>query len=367
MDRKDCDSEHIRQRTRPTRLLPAMAGCVLAFCCAQAAVAGTIRIRPTALIDRDQIRLSDVAVVDGFGGEQLETLKDMIITPAPAFGQNKLVTLNDIRARLIAAGVNMADVYLKGSSRCVVRRPTAIWPKQDDTPTSPKQDVAGDQTLGAQIRRLIEQKLADYGGEVELDFGRTPSALLALSGPAYTFDVEPRTRRRVGHIDLQVTIHRGRSEPQTHKVSVTAGLKKGVVVAVNRIGRGQTISSADVLLEQRTFEKLEHIGMTDPASVIGQEAKRVIRVGEMIQGNDIKSKVLVKRSDLVGIRSVRGGIVIESTATALEKGSLGDIIEVRNEASQKSFWAQVTGLRQAEALARPGRHASASRGKGGAG
>jgi flagella basal body P-ring formation protein FlgA len=118
------------------------------------------------------------------------------------------------------------------------------------------------------------------------------------------------------------------------------------------------------MTEQRSFKKLEHIGMTDPATVIGQESRRSIRTGEMIKAGDIKSKILVKQKDLVAIRSVHSGIAIESTGVALADGSLGDNIEVRNEGSEETFWAQVTGLRQAIALARPEHHAAVNQSRG---
>ncbi len=366
MKRKDCDRQVIRQRRRPAQFWPAMAGCVLFFCCAQAGGAGVIRIRAQALIDRDQIRLGDVAVFEGFAGDQLLSLRDLQITSAPDFGRNKLVTLDDIRDRLDAAGLNIVNLRMKGSSRSVVRRPTEIPTAEPDLPDAPEQKNADRGSLRARIQQFLEQRVAEYGGELELAFGRTPAWLLASSEPRYTFKIEPRSSRRLGTIDLLVTISQGRSDPQTHKVTVTAALKKGVVVAVNTLVRGQTISSADVMVEQRSFKQLEKIGLADPASAIGQEAEQVIRVGDMIKASQIKSKVLVQRNELLSIRSVRGGIVVASTATALSKGVLGDTIEVLNEASQETFWVRVTGLRRAEILAGPGHRATVDRRRGGA-
>lgn len=366
MKRKDCDRQTIRQGRRPARLWPAMAGCVLFLCCAQAGGAGDIRIRAQALIDRDQIRLGDVAVFEGFAGDELSTLRDLQITSAPDFGHNKLITLDDIRVSLDAAGLNIVNLRMKGSSRCVVRRPAEIPAAKADLLGAPEQKNADRASLRGRIQQFLEQRVAEYGGELELGFGKTPASLLALSEPGYTFKIEPRSSRRLGTIDLLVTISQGRSQPQTHKVTVTAALKKGVVVAVNTLVRGQTISSADVMVEQRSFKKLEKIGLSDLARVIGQEAKQVVRVGNMIKASQIKSKVLVQRNELLSIRSTRGGIAVASTATALSKGVLGDTIEVLNEASQETFWVRVTGLRRGEIMAGPGDRATVVRWRGGA-
>ena len=364
MKRKDCDKQCNGQYGKRARLWLAMGGFVAVLCCAPDADAGNIRIRPSALIDHDQIRLADVAVIEGFTADQLSEFGDMAITDAPAFGQSKLITLNDIRAKLAGAGVNMAVVCLKGASRCVVRRPTEMPPEQDASQDSSARKIEGEQSLRAQIRRFVDLRLAEYGGEAELNFRRTPASLLALSGPAYTFDIETRNSRKLGTFELLVTIQHGSAEPQIQKVAVEVALKKDVIVALNPISRGQTITRADIMTEERSFKKLEHIGMTKPTTVIGQEAKRAIRMGDMINAGDIKSKVLVKRNDLVSIRSVQSGIAIESAGKALEDGSLGDSIEVRNEGSEETFWARVTGLRQAEALGRPERRAGVEHSKG---
>ncbi len=364
MKRKDCDKQYHEQYGKRARLRLVMGGIVAVLCCAPDVNAGHIRIRPSALIDHDQIRLGDVAMIEGFSAEQRSELHELAITEAPAFGRTKLITLNDIRAQLAGAGVNMAVVCLKGASRCVVRRPAEMPPEQDAPQDASARKTEREQSLRTQIRRFVSERLAEYGGEAEVSFRRTPASLLALCGPAYTFEIEPRKNRKLGTIELLVTIQHGSAEPQIQKVAIEVALKKDVIVAINAISRGQTITRADILTEQRSFQKLEHIGMTKPATVIGQEAKRDIRMGDMIKAGDIKSKVLVKRNDLVSIRSVRNGIAIDSTGKALADGTLGDRIEVRNEGSEETFWAQVTGLRQAEALGRPERREGVDHSKG---
>ena len=364
MKRKDCDKQCSGQYGKRARFSLVMSGIAAVLCCAPAADAGNIRIRPSALIDHDQIRLADVAVFEGFAPDQLSEFQELVIADAPAFGQSKLITLNDIRSKLAGAGVNMAVVCLKGASRCVVRRPTEMPTEQDAPQGLSARKAAAEQSLQAQIQRFIDARLAEYGGKAEVNFRRTPAALLALSGPAYTFEIETRSNRKLGTFELLVTIQHGSAEPQIQKVTVEVALKKDVIVAISPISRGQTITRADIMTEQRSFKKLEHIGMTKPATVIGQEAKRDIRMGDMVKAGDIKSKVLVKRNDLVSIRSVRNGIAIESTGKALDNGALGESIEVRNEGSEETFWARVTGLRQAEALGRPERRAGVDQSKG---
>ena len=160
MKRKDCDRQFILQRRRPARLWPALAGCVVLCCCAQAGGAGDIRIRAQALIDQAQIRLGDVAVFEGFAGDELSMLRDLQITSAPDFGRNKLITLDDIRDSLDAAGLNIVNLRMKGSSRCVVRRPAEIPAAELDLPDAPEQKHADRGLLRARIQQFLEQRVA---------------------------------------------------------------------------------------------------------------------------------------------------------------------------------------------------------------
>ncbi len=96
MKRKDCDKHCNGQYGKRARLWLVMGGFVAVLFCAPDAEAGHIRIRPTALIDHDHIRLSDVAVIEGFTADQLSEFQELAIADAPAFGRRKLITLNDI-------------------------------------------------------------------------------------------------------------------------------------------------------------------------------------------------------------------------------------------------------------------------------
>jgi hypothetical protein len=204
MNRKDCDKQCNRDRGKRARFSLVVGGLWVILCCAAHAEAGNIRIRPDALVDHDHIRLSDVAAIDGFSVDQLSEFQAMAIADAPASGQRKLITLNDIRTKLTEAGTNMAVVCLKGSSRCVVRRPSEL-PSREDTPQdAPAGTHPGEKSLQAQIRRFISERLTEYDGEAEVDFRSTPASLLALAGPAYTFDIEPRSSRKLGNFELLV-------------------------------------------------------------------------------------------------------------------------------------------------------------------
>ena len=117
MKRKDCDKQCNGQYGKRARFSLVMSGIAAVRCCAPAADAGNIRIRPSALIDHDQIRLADVAVFEGFAPDQLSEFQALVISDAPAFRQRHLITLNHNRSNLAGAGVPMAAVLQDGASQ----------------------------------------------------------------------------------------------------------------------------------------------------------------------------------------------------------------------------------------------------------
>lgn len=354
MKRKDCELTRRSialkgGRGGGRRLVPSFAAQVtgILLLTAAPAAAATVRLWPQSTIDRPEILLADVAGIEGFSAEVEAQLLETRLGPAPAPGGERAVTLADIRANLEARGVNMAMVSLRGAAVCRVRRAHA---------TSGPAGRAGvnalipeDPTLRGHIRRTLESRLPVAGGRLELTFARGAAELLKLSGPGFTFEVTPRNQRVLGSVDLEVAI----SGPQgmvTEHVAVMCVLRLPVVVAARPINRGQVIRAEDVRIEERAFEQPAIAAFTSLDPVIGQEGRRLLRPGEVLESDDLKAVPLVKRGELVGVLAATPGLTLEIAAKALEDGGLGDIIELRNEASRETFQARVKGLRQAEAL-----------------
>ena len=98
----------------------------------------------------------------------------------------------------------------------------------------------------------------------------------------------------------------------------------------------------------RQFTNPESIGVTDLASVVGQQARRFVDRGEMLTARDVKPVPLVKRGQLVTVYHRQGGVLIRTVGKALAGGSYGDLIPVKNEGSRRWFDATITGPQTVE-------------------
>lgn len=74
--------------------------------------------------------------------------------------------------------------------------------------------------------------------------------------------------------------------------------------------------------------------LSDPAQILGMEARAVIYAGRPIRPGDIAPAAAVERNQLVPINFRRGQLVIKAEGRALARGAPGEVIRVMNLASR---------------------------------
>lgn len=74
--------------------------------------------------------------------------------------------------------------------------------------------------------------------------------------------------------------------------------------------------------------------LSDPAAVIGLEAKVTIYAGRPISAKDVGAAALVERNQTVSLVYRVGGLSILTEGRALSRGSAGDVIKVMNMSSR---------------------------------
>lgn len=365
MRRKDCDIS-ARTGRRAAGIIALMSGvaCVCASATPACAQARAVRLWPKALVDEPAVRLGDVAQLAGFEEPGKTVLADFVVAEAPAPGQRLVVNHRELIAKLRAAGLNLAEVHVSGATTCEVSRPSApsepAGPIRDEPARAPAPPVfpaesggRADRTLEDAVRSHIRAVLADYGGEVQISFNRSARlrSALSLARPRFAFRVYLDHPVPLGLVGLRVEVLENGRVVQTVPVAAEVALLRRVVVARRPINRGMTIAEKDVALAIRRFTDAEGIGATSLAPLIGQQARRFIDQGEMLAARDVQPVPLVKRGQLVTVYHRQSGIMIKTVGKALEGGSYGDVIPVKNESSRRSFDAMITGPQTVEVRA----------------
>ncbi len=116
-----------------------------------------------------------------------------------------------------------------------------------------------------------------------------------------------------------------------------------VLVATRVIDRGQVITAADVKHQEVDISKALRGFYHQHNQVAGMGAKRRIRANQMLSPALIALPLAVKRGDKVKIIANRDGISASMSGQAVENGSEGDVIRVKNLSSNKTIEAKVLG------------------------
>ena len=114
-----------------------------------------------------------------------------------------------------------------------------------------------------------------------------------------------------------------------------------VYVPSRTINKGELISSSDIKPIMYRRSRIKQVNITDKDSIIGKEAKRILKTGKLIMNSEIGDKVLIHKGDVVSAVYQTKQMQITTRAEALEDGSQGERIELQNPKSQKSIYGVV--------------------------
>ena len=131
-------------------------------------------------------------------------------------------------------------------------------------------------------------------------------------------------------------------------IQVRVELWQDVWVSTQRIDRGMVLDSG--LLTQKRLDVLREFVMplTVDQDLQGFEVNQTVQSGRPITRREIVEKTVVKKGQLVDAVASEGGLNIRMRAMAMEAGSAGAVIRVRNIDSQKEFVAQVLNENQVQ-------------------
>ncbi|RSD32944.1 flagellar basal body P-ring formation chaperone FlgA [Vibrio pectenicida] len=130
-------------------------------------------------------------------------------------------------------------------------------------------------------------------------------------------------------------------------ITIKAELGLNLVVTNTGIRRQQTIAAKDLKLEWRTLSR-EQDFLTQVSEATGKLALRRIRSGQILNPQQLESPPLVEKGNQVIVTASKNGFTATTKGVALEQGTLGQQIDIKNLSSEKEIKAIVTGLNQVE-------------------
>lgn len=109
-------------------------------------------------------------------------------------------------------------------------------------------------------------------------------------------------------------------------------------VVATRTLRAQTI----LAMSDLTAVETEFVGaISDPQIAVGFETKVAIYAGKPVRLADIGSPTVISRNQVVSLFYGSGGLNIQTEGRALDRGGVGDFIEVMNLNSRSKVYGQI--------------------------
>lgn len=122
-----------------------------------------------------------------------------------------------------------------------------------------------------------------------------------------------------------------------------------VAVAIRPLKPGETLAATDIELRPTVA-----VPGREPAkaeTLVGKELKRGLSAGQAIEPDMLQSPRLVRRGELVTVRSIAPGIVVTARGRAIEEGGRGDLVAIELAETREKVLAKVSERQAVEIFA----------------
>lgn len=328
------------------RLLPLYLLLLSCFAALPPACATTVRLKPQATIDGDVIRLGEIAQISNASTATEQLLSAMTIAAAPAAeGQTLRLTRDQVHARMLVGGVNLAEVVLVGATEVTVERSVSAPSAQIQAAPVPR---AGADDLTECIREYVSRRIdaGEFEVKVRLTGGRPADfpagARLMVRGADRKVAPGELTFTVVGYVD--------RREAARTEVPAVVELAGKAMVAVRDIPAGARVEEDMVALRAVSPTQKPAELLTGSADVVGRRLVHAVKADQALRSDDLDDRVVVKHGDPVVVTLRSKGFHVEVKALARGRGAPGDRVLFVNAASQRTFEAVVVGPGRAELI-----------------
>ncbi len=114
------------------------------------------------------------------------------------------------------------------------------------------------------------------------------------------------------------------------------------VVAYRPVRRGTTIGPSDLAISTIEYQRNRRY-YSDPKVLVGMEATRDTAKGEPFTARTTDNVAVVKSGSPVSIVHKKGSLIVTAPGRAMESGSIGDVVKVRNQRTRSIISGIVTG------------------------
>ena len=359
----------------------------------------TLELRGEVTVIGEEVKLKQVCRWSDADKAAFDPVADLVVFRLSKQAPYRTLTLRELRDTLHDAGVNLAVVRLAGATAATVARTdvkfderTALeeWVSNKESATTKPALIESPATAAARAaaaaakatdgakqasaitrsapataedpklyKTLRDYLVADTAErfaipveQLQFHFNPADEKLLNLCEPHFQFNVTPPRQKNLGEVTWGIAVI---ADGQSQKATLTANVKawQNQLVVNKPVGYRQVIRAEDVVDRRTLVDQVNDDPLVTREQVIGQMAGRELKSGTVLTARLVEPAILVKSGQLVSIVLTHGAIQAKSVARAMEQGTFGQSIRVKNEVTGNVFDVVITGP-QAARLASSG-------------
>lgn len=122
-----------------------------------------------------------------------------------------------------------------------------------------------------------------------------------------------------------------------------------IVVPAHDIARGEVLADSDLSYLSVTNGPNVSGILTSMDQLTGMQARRVLRAGEPLRGDDVRRPILVTKGATVTMTFDAPGVTLTAIGKAMTEGGMGETVTILNPVSYRQITGVVTGSGQVRA------------------
>lgn len=295
----------------------------------------TINAFGQAWVKGEQARLDELGIVTGTPSPLVESIKSVQVIKVPEAGRPVVINREYIGLRLKQSGIDTSGIEIIAPPRITIHREAR---------------VVNAQSIRQEVERYVKSNIGAGADKAKVEVTGIDNDLMLPPGKV-TFQVGADTPPKYwgyARVPVVLSVNDVVKKKIWAKVSVT--YMEDVVVLSEPVNRGEVITEEMLTVEQRDTLRLKNSALRDPAEVVGKNATKNLKAGDLLSRNAVELPVVVKRGDRVTVVAENNGFRVSILAVAMESGSRGDTIKVKNLDSRKIIQAEVVDDSTARAL-----------------
>ncbi|MBM3834493.1 MAG: flagellar basal body P-ring formation protein FlgA [Verrucomicrobia bacterium] len=280
-----------------------------------AARADALELKPQAEVDVQGIFLDQIVA-----GQKTEQMANILLAPAPAWGQTRLLKRAEITQILIKANPLLAANNLAGAPEVKVTRQS--------------RKLAPEELLQLLTKKFTPKGNNERDGKLELRFTREWRPVSVPVEPIDLRIVFQPNNGPTANFMVRFEILCGAELITTSSATLSGRLLRNVWIAQSSIKRGTGLDAADIIEEERDILTLPQPVWTGRRDGFSQLSEN-IQAGGIIYARAIQQRPVVQRGQPIQAVAVDGPLTVSIRAEALEDGAINQIIRARNIRTQK--------------------------------